>query len=166
MPTNLGLLPSDKPAPIQRVQIKRAVGDAGYDVTSANNGQWLNDAGGGWMGIAVTPRYPCYWLVRSNVMAHGLNSGNNWRRWDHAIMITPADADGRQYGFVCPHQLFDLSLVEWRTQSGAAMFRLNAGTTYTAYLQCQYLNPNYGITYYAGKQFTRIVGVLLGEGVV
>ena len=115
------------------------------------------------MQISYTPRYPCYWVVHSTAMAHGYPDGAGWRRWDHIIGITPADADGVTAGFQCPHEIYDNSSVEWRTVSGSCMFRLAAGTAYTASLQHLYLSAG-TVQLYIGQIWCRIVGRIVGEG--
>src|SRR4051812_12468450 len=130
MPTTFGRLPSDKPLPNGKVQMRRGAVDGSATVSNANSGQKIIDNGGGAMEIFYSPAYPCYWVIHSNIMAHGYPDGAGWRRWDHCIMLTPADADGIQVGAQCPHQLYDNTSVEWRTVAASAMFRLDAGVAY------------------------------------
>ena len=163
MPTNLGVLPSDKPIPGNRIQIKRGAADIAPAVSNANNGQKYIDGGGGYMEIYYTPLYPCYWIVKSNVMAHGVADGAGWRRWDHSIYISPADADGISQGVQCPHQLYDQTTVEWRSVSATCLFRLNAGIAYTAYLATSYVSAG-SAHYHTGGIWTRIIGRIVGEG--
>jgi hypothetical protein len=165
MPTNLGLLSSDKPLPNGKVQMRRGVADGSATVANANSGQKIIDNGGGVMEIYYTPTYPCYWVVHSNIMAHGYPDGTGWRRWDHLIAISPADADGVTTGFECPHQLYDNTSVEWRTVGASAMFRLNAGVAYTAYLATSYTSAG-SVRYHTGPIWLRMVGRIVGEGVL
>jgi len=164
MPTNLGVLPTNQPLTNGRVQIKRGAVDNLYQPnTGTPGGSGITDGAGNLMGINYTPTYNCYWVVKSNVMAHGWNDGAGWRRWDHGIYINPADANGISLGFQCPHQLYDASIVEWRTVSGTAMFKLNGGVGYTAYLGHSYLSAG-TIDVYTGPAWIRIVGRIVGEG--
>lgn len=166
MPTNLGTLVSNKPLSTGKVQVKRGATEGAITLfNTTTSGTKLGDGVGGNMEISYTPTYPCYWAVHSNVMAHGHADSVGWRRWDHGIMISPADADGVTTGFVCPHQVYDLTTVEWRSVGGSYTFRLNAGIKYTAYLAHIYLNAG-RIHYYAGPQWLRIVGRIVGEMVV
>lgn len=164
-PTNLSALPSNAPVPNGRVQIMRGAADASTNVnTATGGGTGITDANGKLFAITYTPKYPCFWIVHSNIMAHGYPDGVGWRRWDHGIYISPADADGIGLGFQCPMGLYDNSTVEWRTVGGSAMFRLNAGTAYTAYLAHCYLTAGTAV-YHVGQQWCRIVGRIVGEGV-
>ena len=161
-PINLGTLPSNLPLPNQRVQIKRGVVDSAPQVSNlVTYGSKLSDGAGGFMEISYTPRYDCRWLVRSNTMWHGVSGG--WQRADHGIMISPADADGVIYGHRRCMLHYDNTTVEWRTASVSAMFRLTAGIAYTAYLAFTY-SSGYWQAYHTGKPYTRIFGVVLGEG--
>lgn len=165
-PTNLSALSSNLPIPNARVQIKRGTADAAANVnTSTPGGTGIYDANSNLMGITYTPRYPCFWVVHSNIMAHGYPDGTGWRRWDHGIYISPADADGVTLGFQCPHELYDNSTVEWRTVGGSAMFRLQAGVGYTAYLAHAYITAGTA-QYHVGQQWCRIVGRIVGEGAI
>lgn len=166
MPTNLSDLASNLPAPNGRVQIKRGVGgDGAVNFNTATPaGTMFPDNAGGFMQISYTPRYPCFWVVHSCAMAHGYPDGSGWRRWDHGIYITPADADGVTLGFQCPHEIYDNSSVEWRTVAGSCMFRLNPGITYTAYLAHTYITVG-TVQLYIGQIWSRIVGRIVGEGV-
>lgn len=165
MPTNLAALPSNVPIPNGRVQIKRGVTDNSVNYNTATAaGTALQDGAGGNMQISYTPPYPCFWIVRSNVMAHGYPDGVGYRRWDHMIMITPADADGLTNGFECCEQVYDNSTIEWRTVSGSFAFRLNAGIAYTAYMAHWYLSAG-TVQVHQGPQWTRIVGRAVSEGV-
>jgi hypothetical protein len=166
MPTNLGNLPAGQRFPNGKVQIKRGVGDASTTLNNAAAGRTISDSNGNPFQIQYTPTYPCYWIVKSNIMAHGLNDGAGWRRWDHSICITPADADGDTVGFQCPQQIYDYTGgPEWRTSGANANFRLNAGTLYTAYLQFTYVNAG-SVSFHIGPQWCRIVGRIVGEGFI
>lgn len=163
-PTNLGALPSELPVPNQRVQIKR--GTVWQEERYSNlvaAGTKMTDGSGGNMEISYTPRYPCYWLVRANTMWHGVSGG--WQRCDHGIYISPADLDGVTLGHQRPMDLYDNTVVEWRTAAASAMFRLAAGITYTAYLAFVY-SSGYYQAYCPLKEYARIFGVVLGEGEV
>ena len=165
-PTNLADLPSNQPIPNGRVQIKRGVGaDGAVNFnTGTAAGTKFPDNAGGFIQISYTPTVPCFWIVHSNVMGHGYADGSGWRRWDHTIRITPADADGIAVGCQCPHELYDNTTVEWRTIAGSALFRLNAGVAYTAYLAHEYLSAGTAVLY-IGQIWSRIVGRIVGEGV-
>ena len=165
MPTPLAILPTNKPLSNGRVQIKRGVADTAVTVSNANSGQKISDGAGGFIQISYTPVYPCWWIVHSNIMSHGYPDGAGWRRWDHQICITPADALGVTMGYQCPHQNYDNSTVEWRTVAGSCSFSLLAGTAYTAYLTTSYLSAG-NLQYHTGPQWVRIVGRIVGEGVV
>ena len=161
-PTNLGALPSELPLPNQRVQIKRGQADGAQQVSNLiTPGTKMTDGAGGFMEISYTPRYNCYWLVRSNTAWHGISGG--WQRCDHAIYISPADLDGITMGSQHAMDLYDNTTVEWRTASCSTMFRLAAGIAYTAYLAFQY-SSGYYQAYLSNKQYHRIFGVVLGEG--
>jgi hypothetical protein len=163
-PVNLGALPSNLPVPNQRVQIKRGVSDSAQTVSNlVAAGTKLSDGAGGFMEISYTPRYNCYWLVRCNSIWHGVSGG--WQRCDHGIYITPADLDGVTQGHQRPMALYDNTTVEWRTAAVSHMFRLAAGIAYTAYMAFAY-SSGYYQQYWTGPQFTRIFGVVLGEGEV
>ena len=163
-PVNLGALPSELPVPNQRVQIKRGAGDGAHTVWNgiAANTK-MTDGAGGVMDISYTPRYDCYWLVRTNTAWHGLSGG--WQRCDHGIYISPADLDGVNLGHQHPMDCYDNTVVEWRTASGSHMFRLAAGITYTASLVFVY-SSGYYQQYLSNSQYHRILGVVLGEGEV
>lgn len=164
MPTNLGVLPANQPVTNGRVQIKRgAVETVWQSNTGTPFGSGITDGAGTLMGITYTPKYSCTWIVKTNVMAHGLPDGIGWRRWDHSIFITPADANGITEGFRCPHQVYDNTTVEWRTVAGGFAFRLNANVTYTAYIGHGYLSAG-TIDVYTGPLWCRIVGRVVGEG--
>jgi hypothetical protein len=161
-PTNLGVLPSDLPIPNQRVQIKRGVADGAQQVSNLiAAGTKLTDGAGGFMEISYTPRYNCYWLVRSNTAWHGVSGG--WQRCDHGIYISPADLDGVTLGHQQPMDCYDNTTVEWRTGANSCIFRLGAGITYTAYLGFSY-SSGYYQAYLSNSQYHRILGVVLGEG--
>lgn len=163
-PTNLSALPSNLPIPGQRVQIKRGAADTAVNLNTATaQGTVIPDGAGGYMQISYTPRYQCYWIIHTNIMAHGYPDGSGWRRWDHSIRIAPADADGIVVGCQRIHSLFDNSTVEWRTGSGSCMFRLAAGTTYTASLCHEYINVGTA-QIHTGNMWCRIVGRIVGEG--
>lgn len=165
MPTPLAQLPSNSPSPNGRVQIKRGAADTVVNLSAGNQGAIIPDGAGGNMQISYTPQYPCFWIIRSNIMAHGYPDGVGWRRWDHGIYITPADADGFTLGFQCPHQVYDNTTVEWRTVSGSFCFRLLAGIGYTAYLAHVYQSA--GTTQiHTGHQWCRITGRIVGESAV
>ena len=163
MPTNLDLLPSNEPIRAGRVQIKRGAVNVAPSVTSANNGQKLNDGTGTPIEIYYTPKYACYWVVRGQMMTHGVDG--DWRRCDFGILISPADAEGRTLGYQCCMQTYPNSTVEWRTWSGSFMFKLNPGVAYSAYLTWQY-SSGYTQQYHTGPQWIRIIGRVVGEGVV
>jgi hypothetical protein len=155
-PTPLGVLPSDKPIPNQRCQI--AIG--GYE--GANNWQ-AGDAGitMPYMTISYRPTYDCWWVVRSNQIATGVNGG--WQRWDHSIICTPADLDGYNEARIVT-DCYDAGTVGWCAWAGCAGFRLGAGTLYTASLVMQYSSGGIQQSY-GGSQYSRIIGVAYGEGV-
>lgn len=163
-PTNLGVLPANTPLRNGKVQIKRGAADTVVNVSSANNGQKISDGAGGFMEIYFTPVYTCWWIVCSNIMSHGYPDGVAWRRWDHSIHITPADALGVTLGHQCPHQNYDNGTVEWRTVSSSCAFKLNPGTAYTAYLASEYTSAG-TVQYHTGPLWVRIVGRIVGEGV-
>jgi hypothetical protein len=165
-PVNLGVLPSELPITNQRVQVKRGAAD-GVNLVSnlVAGGTKLTDSNGTPFEISYQPRYPGYWLVRSNMMWCGYSDAGRWDRCDHAIRITPADLDGRTYGHQRCMLLFYGNVVSWRTAAASAMFRLAAGITYTAYLSFEY-SSGYYQQYHYGRNFSRIFGVALGEGVV
>lgn len=163
-PVNLADLPSTKPLQNGRVQIKRGGSDVAVNYAAGNNGQKITDSAGGFMEIYYTPIYPCYWIVHSNVMTHGYPDGAGWRRWDHSIMISPADALGYTLGFQCPHQNYDNSTVEWRTVGASACFKLNPGIAYTAYMATTYISAG-TVQVHTGPQWCRIVGRIVGESV-
>lgn len=164
MPTNLGVLATDKPFLNGKVQIRRGAADLGRNYTSANAGQAITDSNGAQMAITYTPTYPCYWVVKTNVMAHGLNDGAGWRRWDHSIGLSPADVNGDSTGFQSPGSIYDYTGgPEWRTFSCSAMFRLAAGTAYTSYLVFTYVSAGTAIVH-VGSMWCRIVGRIVAEG--
>lgn len=163
-PTNLSALPSNLPAPNQRVQIKRGV--ASTDITVNNAvpaGTKLQDGAGGLMQITYTPTYNCYWVVRSNMLWAGVDGG--WQRCDHSIMISPADMDGTTNGLQRCMELYDQGTVNWRTHAVSACFRLAGGVAYTAYMAFAY-SAGYNQKYHTNTPWTRIFGVVYGEGFV
>lgn len=163
MPTNLGALPTTAPFPGARAQIKRGAADTTVNVSNQTpQGTILSDGAGGDMRIVFTPTYPCWWVVRGNVMSHGVDAV--WSRVDYSIRITPADAEGVVVGFQCPMQVYANSTVEWRSWSSSYMFKLNAVIAYTAYLAFEY---SYGWTqrYHTGPNWLRIMGRAVGQGV-
>lgn len=163
-PTNLSALSSNLPIPNGRVQIKRGAADAAVNYNTATPaGTMILDSNGAGMQISYTPRYPCLWVVHTNVMGHGYPDGTAWRRWDHTIRITPADADGIVVGSQCCHALYDNSTVEWRTVASSCMFRLIAGTAYTAYMAHEYTDKGTS-QIHIGNQWIRIIGRIVAEG--
>jgi hypothetical protein len=163
-PINLAALPSNQPAPTPLVQIKRGVADTAVNVNNTvAYGTKLSDGSGGFMQISVTPTYNCWWVVRANVMSHGIDYG--WERWDWGIMISPADAEGVTLGAQRCMQTYPNSTVEWRTASASYCFRLNAGVAYTAYLTHQN-SSGYTQAYHTGPRWVRIMGRLVSEGVL
>lgn len=164
-PTNLGALPSTEPLRNGKVQIKRGGVDASNNYSNANAGQIITDNAGGYMQISCTPVYPCWWIVHSNLMSHGYPDGSGWRRWDHQIVISPADARGITVGHQLPHQNYDNSTVEWRSVGTSVAFQLNAGILYTASLVTSYCSAG-TVQVHTGPQWARILGRIVGEGVV
>ena len=164
-PTNLGALPSNLPVPNQRVQIKRGVTDTAQSVSNlVAAGTKLSDGAGGLMEISYQPRYPCYWLVRGNSMWRARSDQDaNWRRVDHSIRITPADANGVTLGHQRPVTCYPT--IEWRTHAISYMFKLAAGITYIAYLAFEY-STGYWQEYHTGRPYMRLIGVVIGEGEV
>lgn len=163
-PVILGSLPSNLPLPNQRVQIKRGVASTSPEVSNLiTYGSKLSDGGGGYLEISYTPRYPCYWLIRGNVMWHGKDGG--WQRADMGVRISPADVDGIALGHQRCTLMYNNTVVEWKTVSVSAMFHLAAGIAYTAYLSFEY-SSGYWQRYHTGGPYTRIFGVVLGEGEV
>lgn len=161
-PTNLGVLPSNLPLPNQRVQIKRGQVDGAPEVSNlVAYGSKLIDGAGGYMEISYTPRYDCRWLIRSNVMWHGKDGG--WQRADHGLVLSPADADGITIGHQRCMLMYNNTTVEWRTAACSAMFRLRAGITYNASIQFLY-SSGYWQRYHHGPAYTRLIGLVLGEG--
>lgn len=162
-PTKLGDLPSNLPFPNQRVQIKRGVGVTDQSVSNlVAAGTKLNDGAGGLMEISYQPRYPCYWLVRANIINKARSDQDSvWRRCDFGLYISPADADGITEGHARPTNNFPT--LEWRTASFSYMFKLNAGITYTAYIGFRY-SSGYWQVYHTNTPWHRIFGVVLGEG--
>jgi hypothetical protein len=165
MPTNLGALPTNLPFTNGKVQIKRGAVDASVTVTNANNGHWITDGTGNPMTLVYTPRYPCFWVVHSNVMSHGVADGVGWRRWDHNIYLAPADANGIQYGVQAPAEVYDQTTIEWTTRAASAVFRLSAGVTYTVGLMTGYTSAG-SVRYHTGPAWLRIIGRIVGEGTV
>ena len=165
MPTNLGNLPANARFANGKVQIKRGAADTAVDYSNAHNGWIISDGAGGDMRIVYTTTYPCWWIVHSNVMAHGYPDGAGWRRWDHSLYVTPADAYGVTQGFQCPHQNFDNSTVEWRTVGCSYTFKLNAGITYTAYMTTSYCSAG-TVQVHTGPMWLRLVGRIVGEGML
>jgi len=165
MPINLGDIPTNFPLRNGKIQIKRGGADVVYNVSAANNGQKIIDNAGGNMEIYYAAVTPCWWIVSSNIMAHGYPDGVTWRRWDHAIRISPADANGITLGHQCPHQVYDNSTIEWRTVAATVAFRLAAGVTYTAYLTSEYTSAG-TVQIHTGPQWCRIVGRVVSEGVL
>jgi hypothetical protein len=156
MPTPLGVLPSSQPVPNQRCQIAIGV----YE--GANNWQ-AGDAGTGLpnMGITYTTRYACFWVIRSNQIVAGVNGG--WQRWDYSIYISPADVAGLNHVQVVS-DVYDAGTVGWLSYNGLAVFQLAANTAYTAWLAAGYSSGGIQQTY-GGSQYSRMIGVIHGEGV-
>ena len=155
MPTALGALPSNKPIPNGRVQVNLGPADAPNHWTAA-------DAGIALLGISVTPDYPCWWVIRTNMIVAGVNGG--WQRWDYAITCEPADVSGLgSTKVVC--DVYDSGTVGWLAYAGLATFRLAAGTAYTSYVRSGYSSGGTQQTW-AGSLYSRMVGVTHGEGVV
>lgn len=165
MPVNLADLPTDKPFPNGKVQIKRGAADTTWAVTSGTPAQKLPDGAGGFMQISYTPRYSCYWIVRGNMMAVGAVDGVAWRRLDWSIMISPADANGITEGQRGIHQVHDSNPVQWDTVGVSCAFALAPGIAYTASLW--HFSVTAGTTYYhTGPAWFRIVGQIVGEGAI
>jgi hypothetical protein len=161
MPTPLADLPSNKPIPNGKVQIKRGAEGSVQVSNLVPYGTRLSDGAGGSYEISYTPTYPCFWIIRANVMAVGDNGG--WQRWDYRINITPADADGRTACFTAPTELYDSGTVSWRTFASGGRFRLNAGIAYTVFLTHSY-SSGYYQRYHTNGQYTRLIGRIVGEG--
>jgi hypothetical protein len=162
-PTNLGNLPSNLPFPNQRVQVKRGAAVTDQSVSNlVASGTKLTDGAGGPMEIYYQPRYPCYWLVRANLICKARSDqAAEWRRCDFALYVSPADANGVTLGHSRPTNNYPT--LEWRTCAFSYMFKLNAGITYTAYLAFQY-STGYWQVYHTNAPWHRIFGVVLGEG--
>lgn len=164
-PVNLADLPTNAPFRNGKVQIKRGAADTVYNVSAGNNGQKISDGAGGFAEIYFTPVYPCWWIISSNVMTHGYPDGVGWRRWDHGLRITPADVNGVLLGYQCCQQVYDNGTIEWDTVAGTCAFKLAAGIAYTAYLTSEYTSAG-TVQIHTGPQWLRIVGRVVGEGVV
>lgn len=158
--TNLGALASNVPVLNGLCQVKRGGADTMQNAV-VNGG--LYDGVGGDMRITFTPTAFCAWIVKANVIAHGLSDGVGWRRWDLGINITPADANGYVQGFYSPSQVYDMSTVEWRTMNAQAMFLLDPGVAYTAYLVTTSVSGG-TVQYHTGPQWLRLVGRVAAEG--
>jgi hypothetical protein len=164
-PTNLAALPSNQPIPNGRVQIKRGAADTIFGLGFTQDPQPIPDGGGGFMQISYTPRYPCYWVVHCNIMAHGNAAGGGWRTFQFSIHISPNDADGVSETAGGSLPVYDNTTVEWRTASVGAMFRLNAGTAYTAILYFDDVSSS-NVGMHTGNMWCRIMGRIVGEGVL
>jgi hypothetical protein len=163
MPTNLGALPSDKPIPNARVQIKLPAAYGASQVSNANNGQKSGDGAGGYMQIQYQPTYTCLWVVRSNFIACGVNGG--WQRMDFDIALEPADLDGQTFGCQTVTECYDSTTVGWNGWAGYAVFRLGAGTLYTAFLRHGYSSGGVQQIYYH-PEYMRLIGRVVGEGAI
>lgn len=165
MPTALATLPSNRPIPNGRVQILRGVGGHGFNFTSAAYGEIIDTINSVRTEIQYTPTYPCFWVVKGNLAWQGASglSGGVWNRNDMQVAITPADADGRTSGAQCPMEVFDSGTVLYVTWSLSSMFRLSAGTAYTAYLSFVYSSGNTAQCF-LGQKYSRILGKVIGEG--
>ena len=163
MPTNLAVLPSDKPITNGRCQIKRGASDVAINYNNTVPSGKLQDGAGGWMEIFYTPTYACYWVVRGNLMTHGLDG--DWRRCDFGVCITPADAEGTTLGYQACMQTYPYTTVEWRTWAASYMFKLNPGVAYTAYLAWWY-SSGYTQQIHFGPRWLRITGRIVSEGVL
>ena len=156
MPTALGALPSNKPIPNQRVQVALGVAEAVNHWVAGDAGTGLPN-----MGISYTPTYPCWWVVRANQIVSAVNGG--WNRWDYGIYLSPADLDGQFRTYVVC-DVYDSGTVGWLSYAGCASFRLAANTTYTAYLAAGFSSGGVQQTY-GGSAYSRLIGVIHGEGV-
>ena len=163
MPTNLADLPSNKPIPNARCQMKVGQSNNAFHVNSANNGAKMGDGVGGFMEIQYQATYPCLWVVRTNFIFCGVNGG--WQRNDHGVYITPADADGQTHGCTTLADVYDSTTVGWIPWSGCAVFRLNAGVLYTAYVVHIY-SAGGTQQFYLGPEYARIIGRVVGEGAI
>lgn len=158
--TNLGALASNQPINNGICQIKRGGGDS---VQNAVANQILLDGVGGDMRITFTPTELSTWIVKGNAIAHGVSDGVGWRRWDLGLQITPNDYNDYAVGNHSCCQVYDNSIVEWRTMNVEAMFFLAPGVTYTAYLVTISVSGG-TVQYHTGPNWCRLVGRVATEG--
>ena len=165
MPANLADLPSNQPIPNARCQFKTGIWNGQTNVTNTISNIQIPDDGLGnsFMEISYTPRYPCLWVVRSNSIWCGISGG--WQRVDHTIQINPADADGQVVGGQTIAEVYDNTTVGWCPFPCHAAFRLNAGIAYKAYMAFGYSSGGVQALYY-GPEYLRLMGRVVGEGVI
>ena len=163
MPTNLGALASNLPAPTADVQ-RGYGGWTGNTVEYYNGwgaGSPITDFASGGFRISVTPTHNCYWMVEAQVMVIEGTSDGNWHQSHFGIRITPADADGIAHG---ANSAFNTHpALTWNSFQWSYMFRLWANTTYTAYISFEYSNGWYQV-YHCNPIYTHLTGVLVAEG--
>jgi hypothetical protein len=160
MPTALGALPSTQPIPNGRVQVKvAAITGSEAWMDASNNGQKLFDGGSGAMEVAYTPIYPCYWVVRSNLITRGIAGG--WQRWHYDIKLSQPDRVGFQVTRVATQ---NHESVGWCAFAGAAIFRLAAGVAYTCALHAGYSSGGTQ-AWYCSNEYSRLIGRVVSEGV-
>lgn len=164
MPTNLGALASNRPAPIARNQRGYGgwVGGTVQFYENWNGGTPLPDGAGGGFPIYATPNMPCFWVVEAQVMSIWSSGDAAYYAQLHfGIRIDPADADGvvlATYPSTC-HQ----ASIPWRTTQSSYMFRLNAGVAYTAKLTMESSSGWYQL-FHQNPLYTHLNGLLVAEG--
>lgn len=161
MPTNFADLPTDEPFPNGKVQFKRGTSDTFPTVnTSTAIGSILAQSPSISTGVV---EYPCLWVVRANVLADSGGVAGGWRRWDWGIRISPADVNGEVVGIRVPCLVNES--VAWRSYHGQFIFRLAAGTNYTASLTHEYMSA-VSARYLTGPLWYRIMGRMVMMGVL
>ena len=158
-PVNLAALPSNQPAPTGLCQIKR--GGAETSLTYNNSieqGRTMHDGTGVPLQISITPDRPGWWVVRAETIWNQVEAVWMYFAWFIGLNVNDADGQGWDWAHNCQH-----SAQGWQESCIDAIYRLNAGVTYTCRMAWGY-SQGYNQQQYVGKDYTYIFGEFVGEG--
>ena len=158
MPTALGILPTNQPAPVG--QLQRVIGGANAAPAWPPSGTIFDNGAGQQLSLAFSSPRRCFLVVEANLLV--ISSAGAYNRCDASININPADLNGRAIG-----QRSAMSGtangIGWMSFTMSAMFMLEANVGYVAYLLSQIQGA--GVTYHQATPYLNFFGYTIGEGV-
>jgi len=158
MPTPLGTLPTNQPAPIGNLQ--RIFGAVEGSATWPAAGTYVYNGIGVPLSFNLTPTRRCFWVVQANLLV--LSNAANWNRFDGALNITPADRSGRTLGARFAHAM--ATGVGWVSLAFSAEFSLEANVAYQAYLTSAVTD---NVTqYHLAQRHLNFFAYTIGEGYI